>query len=107
MKIPSFPFFIRIKEYFSSGDMLVSWYHHYKLLIFIGFLITLSFGGWSYYYNMYQYRFSDAEKKQYRDSYFKEITFKEAAFNATVESLRKRAWTHGTTPNLKQNIFLK
>lgn len=106
MKIPFLPFFLKIKEYFSSGRILVFWYHHYKIPVFIGFLIILSIGGWNYYYSVYQYRFTDEEKQQYIDSYFKETTFKEERFNAVVDSLAERARTHDGTLDLKQNIFI-
>lgn len=105
MKIPFLSFFIKIKERFSFGNMLVLWYRYYKVLALIGFFLVLAFGGWNYYYSVYQYRFSDEEKKQYVDSYFKETIFKEARFNEVVDSLRARARMHEEAFEIKRNIF--
>lgn len=105
MRIPFLSYFIKIKEYFSSGDMLVLWYRHYKVLIFAFFLLVLAFGGWVYYYSVFQYHFSDEEKRQYVDSYFKETTFKEARFHEVVDSIVARARIHENTIELRRNIF--
>lgn len=105
MKIPFPSFFTKVKEHFSLGNTLVLWYRYYKILVFIGFFLVLSFGGWNYYHSVYQYRFSDEEKKQYVDSYFKETTFKETRFNEVVDSLRARARMHEETLEIKRNIF--
>lgn len=107
MKIPFSSSFLKIKEYFSFGDMLIFWYRHYKFFVFIGFLVALSFGGSLYYYSVYQYHFSEEEKTQYINSYFRETTFGEEKFYAVVDSLAERAWIHNTPTNLKRNIFLK
>ena len=105
MKIPFLSFFTRVKEHFSFGNTLVLWYRYYKMLVFIGFFIVLLFGGLNYYYSVYQYRFSDEEKKQYVDSFCKETTFKEARFNEVVDGLRVRARMHEETFEIKRNIF--
>lgn len=107
MKIPFHPLFIKMQDSFSPGKWLVFWYRHYKVLIFVGFILVLSIGGWNYYYSLYQYQFSDAEKKQYVDSYFKETAFKEDRFLSVIQSLQARARMHGETFDLKRNIFEK
>jgi hypothetical protein len=106
MKIPLPSFLLRVKEFFLSGNILVFWYHHYKIPVFIGFLVILSIGGWNYYYSVYRYRFTDEEKQQYIDSYFKETTFKEEKFQQVVDSLTGRARIHNEPIALNRNIFL-
>jgi hypothetical protein len=106
MKIPFLSFFSTVKDFFTSGNILVFWYRYYKILVFTGFLLVLFFGGWSYYYSVYWYRFSDEEKKQYVDSYFKETNFKEARFHEVVDSLTARAAIHERKSELKRNIFI-
>lgn len=105
MKIPFSSFFIKIKDRFSSGSLLVLWYRYYKFLVFIGFFAVLSVGGWNYYYSIHKYHFSDEEKKQYVDSYFKETTFKEARFHEVVDNLALRAQAYNETLELKRAIF--
>jgi hypothetical protein len=105
MKLPSLPFLASIGKRFSSGRALILWYRYYKLVLFLVFLLTLSYGGWVYYYNVYQYHFTDAEKKQYVDSYYKETTFKEARFQEMVDRLTTRARMHEVTLDLKRDIF--
>lgn len=85
--------------------MLILWHRYYKVLVFIGFLIVFSFGGWNYYYSVFRYHFSEEEKKQYVDSYFRETAFKEVRFHEVVENLTARARAHAETLTLKRNIF--
>lgn len=105
MKIPFASSISRIKGHFSPENALLVWYRYYKVVVFIGFLLTLTLGGWTYYHSLYLYHFSDAEKKQYVDSYFKETTFKETRFKEVVEGLTVRARKHQEPIVLKRNIF--
>ena len=105
MHIPFFSSFNKLRTFFSSGSALVLWYRHYKVVIFIGFLVVLAYGGWNYYFSLYQFRFSDQEKQQYVDSYFKETIFKEKRFHDVVDSLAARARAHTTVLSLSRNIF--
>lgn len=105
MKIPFLSVFVKIKERFSLGSVLVFWYRSYKIFVFAGFLLVLSLGSWNYYYSVYRYHFSDEEKKQYIDSFFKETAFKETKFHEVVDSLLARKRMHEGTLDLKRNIF--
>ncbi|MEK9151166.1 MAG: hypothetical protein AAB547_00875 [Patescibacteria group bacterium] len=105
MKIPFLSFFKKIADRFSSKNMLFFWYRRYKAMFFLLFLAVLAIGGWNWYYSLYRYRFSDEEKKQYVEQYFKETTFKEAKFREVVDRLMERARMHGETLELKRDIF--
>lgn len=105
MKIPFLFLFKKIAGGFSSKNMLFFWYRHYKAMFFLLFLAVLSIGGWKWYYSLHQYRFSDEEKKQYVEQYFKETTFKETRFREVVDRLTERARLHEETLELKRDIF--
>lgn len=106
MTIPFLASFKKLAKRFSLRDTIFFWYRHYKVLLFLGFLIVLSIGGWDWYQSLYQYHFSDDEKKQYIESYFKETSLNEAKFRGTVDALQARARTHEEWLSLKRNIFV-
>lgn len=105
MKIPFLSFFKKMTSRFSPKNMLFFWYRHYKAMFFLLFLVVLSIGGWNWYYSLYRYSFSDEEKKQYVEQYFKETTFKEARFREVVDDLVERRRMHEETLELKRDIF--
>lgn len=86
-----------VQERFSSRRFLFFWYRHYKFLFFLLFLVVLSIGGWKWYYSLYEYAFTEEEKKEYIESYFKETVFKETKFREVVGNLRERTRMHGET----------
>ena len=85
--------------------ILFFWYKHHKMVFFLVFLIVLCIGGWKWYYSLYQYRFSDEEKKQYIEANFRETAFKEAKFLDLVGQLTARERQHTETLELKRDIF--
>lgn len=105
MTIPFLSVFKKFIKSFSSKEAIFFWYRHYKLLFFFGFLIILSIGAQDWYGSLYKYQFSENEKKQYIDSYFKETVFKESKFRETVDDLTLRARMHEETLLLTRNIF--
>lgn len=105
MTIPLASFFKKIAKHFSSRGVIFFWYRHYKALVFLGFLVVLSIGIWNWYQSLYQYHFSDDEKKQYIDSYFKETAFQEVKFQEVVDALTARARMHERVLPLTRNIF--
>lgn len=105
MTIPFLPTVQKLIKYVSFRDMIFFWYRHYKMLLFFGFLVILLIGGWDWYRSLYRYRFSDDEKRQYIDSYFKETSLDEAKFRETVDALTTRARVHEEWLPLTRNIF--
>lgn len=93
------------KNRFAPKQALFFWYRHYKVMFFVLFLIVLGFGGWSWYYSLYRYRWNDAEKKQFLDAYFKETAFKEAKFRDVIDRLKERAYLYEKNPDLGRDIF--
>lgn len=105
MTIHFFSFFKKIARRFSSKETIFFWYRRYKVFFFLGFLIILLIGVWNWYQNLYQYRFSDEEKQQYINSYFKETTFNESKFRSVVDDLTIRAQMHENVIPPTRNIF--
>ena len=94
-----------IEKHLSPKRLIFGWYRHYKLVFFAVFLIVLGFGGWSWFQSLYRYQWTEAEKKAYLDSYFKETTFKEEKFRASVDELKQRALSHQETLTLERDYF--
>lgn len=105
MTIPFLASLKKITKSFSLRETIYFWYRYYKTFFLFGFLIVLAFGGWDWYQSLYRYHFSDEEKKQYIDSYFKETALKEEKFQSTVDDLAQRARLHEETLSLTRNIF--
>lgn len=105
MKLPPFITKITHNPRFSSRVLTYVWYRHYKLWFAILFLGTLLWGGYLWYFNIYQYRWSDAQKKEYLQSHFKETSLKEKEFQMLVQGLRDRAGEYKTAPSVERNIF--
>lgn len=103
LKLPAS--FKNIEKRLSPKRMIFSWYRHYKAAFFLVFLIVLGFGGWSWFQSLYRYQWTEEEKKTYLDSYFKETTFKEGKFQASVDDLKKRSESHEETLKLERDYF--
>lgn len=90
---------------FSIRNTVFFWYRHYKVFLFVVFLIVLGFGGWVWYDSLYGYSWNEQEKKDFIDSYVKETKFKETGFNDVIKRMKERASEHETNPQVKRNIF--
>ena len=95
----------KIKNQFSWKQGMFFWYRHYKGMFFVGFLAVLCLGGFFWYRYLYQYHWTEEQKKTYIEQHFKETQFKEQAFESTVGNLGTRARLHESTPLLSRNIF--
>lgn len=81
------------------------WYRHYKAMFFVGFLVVLGFGAFFWYQHLYQYQWSDDQKRAFIEQHFKETVFKEKAFREVVDHLKGRAEAHEVAPALSRDIF--
>ncbi len=93
-------------SHFSFDQALLFWYRHYRKFFLLLFLLVISTGAFNYYRYVFAYHFTEDEKKQYIESYFKETLFQEKNFLSLVESLESRKQDYGNNPSLQQNIFL-
>ncbi len=105
MKIPFLSLFKAVEKRVSLNRGLFFWYRHHNALFFLCFFIVLSIGSWRWYYSLYQYRFSDEEKKQYIEANFEETVFKESKFRDVVDRLTERTRKHEEPLELKRDIF--
>lgn len=104
MNLPHIP--KKFKKYLSAKEWMFFWYRHYKSMFFVGFLAVVALGGFFWYHNLYQYRWSDERKQAFVEQNFKETLFKEKAFRETVEHLKERDRIHDTESTLTREIFL-
>ena len=97
---------LKFKKYLSIKEWMFFWYRHYKSMFFFGFLAVVVLGGFFWYKNLYQYRWSDERKQAFVEQNFKETSFKEKAFRETVDHLKERARIHDITPPTFREIFV-
>lgn len=97
--------FKNFQRYFSLKRGMFFWYQHYKIMFFAGFVAVLSLGGYFWYNNLYQYHWSDEQKKEFIATHFKATTFKEKAFAQLVTDLKARAERHQEPLHLSRDIF--
>jgi hypothetical protein len=95
----------KIASTLSWKQWMFFWYRHYKGMFFVGFLVVLCLGGYFWYQNLYQYRWSPERKKTFLEQHFKETRLKAAAFDDTVVHLEERALEHQRDTSLSQDIF--
>ena len=90
---------------FSAREAMFFWYRHYKLFFFLLFLLVLGFSAYQWYYSLHQYQWTEAEKKAYIESYFKETDFQDEAFRDLVGRLEERARRHEEPVSPRRDIF--
>lgn len=69
------------------------------------FLCVSSFGAWYWYYSLYQYQWSDSQKKSFLESYAKETEFRASRFNGAVKSVQQRQDEFGKDPAIVHDMF--
>lgn len=97
--------FKKLKRSFSLKRGMFFWYQHYKSLFFFGFIAVLGLGGFLWYKNLYQYHWSEEQKKEFISIHFKATNFKEKAFQELVADLRDRAKRFEEPVPLRRDLF--
>lgn len=97
--------FKSIGRYLSPKLWMLFWYRHYKSMFFFGFLAVLGFGGYFWYNNLYQYRWTEEQKNQFIEKHFKSTAFQEKKFHQLVDDLGVRAKRHEEMPSITRDIF--
>lgn len=95
----------KIKKYLSPRFIMFSWYRHYKILFFVGFLVVFGIGAVVWYRYLHIYQWSDESKQQFIEQHFKETVFKEKLFDTLVARLDERATAHETKLPLTKDLF--
>jgi hypothetical protein len=70
--------------------MILLWYFSHRYLFFILLLVTVSSGLWFWKQTVYQYHWSDAQKRAYLNEHAKETSFKEEKFRNALEEAHLR-----------------
>lgn len=81
------------------------WYRWYRTVFFLGFVAVLGFGGWLWYYNLYQYSWGEEEKRAYQESSFKQTDFKAEKFRRIIEVLKDREISHLQGHSPERDLF--
>jgi hypothetical protein len=97
--------FKSFRKYFSLKRVMFFWYQYYKALFLLGFAVVLGFGGYFWYSNLYQYRWTEEQRSQFVEKNFKATVFQENKFHQLVADLRDRAKRHRDPVPLSRDIF--
>lgn len=76
-----------------------------RYLLWILFLGTACGVGYLWYASLYQYQWTDEQKKQFRTEYAGQTTFRTERFDHTVEVLQERIRLHQNLPTVKKDVF--
>jgi hypothetical protein len=101
----SFALSPKIKKYLSFRFVMFSWYRHYKVLFFCGFLVVFGIGAVVWYRYLHTYQWSAENKQQYIEQHFKETVFKEKLFDTLVTRLDDRSAAHKAKLPLTKDLF--
>ncbi len=80
--------------------MILIWYFSHRYLFFFLLVVTLSSGLWFWKQAVYQYHWSDEQKRSYLNEHAKETNFKEEKFNSALEDAHAREENF----NMKQDV---
>ena len=85
--------------------MLGGWFRHQRLVFLVLLLAVTITGIWKGYRDVYVFRWSDAQKQEYRDKSLQSIQFRQDLFDRTVSLLSaKKADFQAQTGN-EHDIF--
>jgi hypothetical protein len=67
--------------------LILVWYFSHRYLFFVLLLVTVSVGAWFWKQAVYQYHWTDAQKRAYLNEHAKETSFKEDKFTSALDSV--------------------
>lgn len=67
--------------------LVLMWYFSHKYLFFVLLIITASSGIWFWKQAVYQYHWTDEQKRLYLNEHAKETNFKEDKFKSALEEV--------------------
>lgn len=103
MKQPAF--LTKFKKRFAPKQIMLFWYCHYKVMIFIGFLVVFAYSGFHWYHYLHEYQWDEEQKAEFLKSYIKETDFKEERFQDVINHIKERGRLYGEEINLTRDIF--
>lgn len=84
---------------------LYFWMRHYKKMFTLLFLLVTGFVAFQWYRDLYQYRWSEAERKSYLEQTVKETAFQEKKFLEVVDRLERDRVLHMTEKAVERDLF--
>jgi hypothetical protein len=84
---------------FNFGELAcnisIYWNKYYKLVLAVFFLIVSLWGAYSWYWYLYEFKWSSEQIDQYISSHDQEIKFKEENFRLIVNEIERRKNAYG------------
>lgn len=90
---------------FSLRKLILFWYVSHRRFLGAIFGVILLFAAWEWYYSLYQYTWTDREKKVFLESYDQETTFRASRFEEAVQTMERRRTQHEEAPLLQHDLF--
>lgn len=67
--------------------LILMWYFSHKYLFFVLLILIAAFGVWFWWQTVYQYHWTDEQKRVYLNEHAKETNFKEEKFKKVLEEI--------------------
>ena len=96
---------LSFKSGLSVRKSMLFWYRSYRWLLIVLFLGILALGGWNWYESLYRYAWTDAQKKQFLESYAAETDFRAARFEKVIHELNTRKERNAEVLVVQHDLF--
>ncbi len=84
---------------------LYFWIRHYKSLFVISFFVLTGFIAYQWNRDLYQYQWTEGERKAYLETTAKETAFQEKKFLGVIERLDQDRERHGSVLETGRDLF--
>lgn len=80
-------------------QLILVWYFSHKYLFLALLIVTVSYGAWFWKQTVYEYHWTEEQKRTYLDQHAKETNFKEDNFKKALDevSARKESFDEKTS----------
>jgi hypothetical protein len=90
---------------FSLRKLSLAWYRYFRIFFGILFLLILGVGSYIWYQSLYNYKWSEDEKKTYMEITVKETNLKYKELEKLLVSLKERERQHQEKSPITRNLF--
>lgn len=84
---------------------LYFWIRHYKSLFVVSFFILTGFVAYQWNRDLYQYHWTESQRKEYLEATAKETTFQEKKFLGVIERLDQDRKRHESSLETGRDLF--
>ncbi len=85
--------------------LILIWYFSHRYLFFILLTMTVLWGMWFWKQAVYQYHWTDEQKKSYLNEHAKETNFREDKFNSVLDEAHARSDDFNSKPEVRDIFY--